>query len=455
MGDNLSNNSTLLNKFTDTSRLVEDVTQHPALSYSLLQELAEPFGSTAFIPSSSPAREVAVIISPSPSPPTPTIDTAIDASIPHSTPLKRRAENLDTLPPPKRAALIGKVKPHPSLSTPFKSPLMVSGKGAQFKTPLSSGSGATPSSNTALTGISGRPSTPLLTHTSRFKATEADPATESPLPSPSHSNKAKSRRPSASSASRPFKSPVIKPKNGSATSTSSALIVSNPSSSLGESLRIAALEKKLQLLKQAARIKAEDSEAQLEGLVIKWKKAAQNAAEDLWGMLKSSGDWGSGGGDGGGGDGASWGFGDDKSRQDGNRSWGYGEPDMEREAPYAQEGFDEPEYLAPPSPSVVERQLLATLNGPFKPRNTLLHATEERQGRWSRGTEFESGDCDGYPVDAPERPECDTLNRDEEVDHAKHEEKGKGSNLGGMLISMGIPPEALGWSDEEGEFVDP
>ncbi|KAG8865285.1 hypothetical protein FRB96_000175 [Tulasnella sp. 330] len=444
--DRPAGNSTesITGKVIDASRLIADMAEHPALSHSLLQEISEPFGDLAFVPSSSPPHEVPVLSSPSPSPPTspPPPAAAILASERQSTPLKRSAESFEDLPTPKRVALLSKVKPHPSISTPFKSPLS-----SQFKTPFKSGSNASssPKAKAAMTFPSSRSSTPLSTYASRFQAPEYGGTMQS-SPGFSSSFETKSKGPSAS---RPFKSPVIKSKH------SSASVASSSSSSLGESLRIAALEKKLQLLKQAARIKAKDSEAQLEGLVIKWKKAARDASEDLWDLLKNnSGDWGFSGDGGGGG---SWGFGDDdqskKQGQMNDNNWGYDElgKDQDLSRCDREEGLDELECLSPPSPSVMDRRLLAALNGPFKLRSTMLHATEERQARWSRGTDFDD-DRDGHPVDGPEEMGAEGMDG-EDVEDGK-EEKEKEWNLGAMLTSMGIPPGALGWNDEEGEFVE-
>lgn len=201
---------------------------------------------------------------------------------------------------------------------------------------------------------------------------------------------------------------------------------------------------------------------QLVDLVKKWKRAARDASEDLWMTIKDSGEWGSGGGGGdGGGNGGNWGYGDDdKSKDKDKGKWGWDEANQKENGG---EEEDLEDSFTPPSPSVLHRHIVNALNkpGPSVPRRTLLHATEERQARWSRDSSHDDAygaqDEDGYPVDAPEPEPVDVAQDGEKGDGAQEEEEDEKKpewNLGAMLTSMGIPPASLGWDDEEGEFVD-
>ncbi|KAG9051016.1 hypothetical protein FS837_000124 [Tulasnella sp. UAMH 9824] len=185
---------------------------------------------------------------------------------------------------------------HSSVRTPFKPPTM---KKKEVPSPVAGPSKAVPRTTqkdfavSALTSPMGPSQTP----------TGASPSTR--------------KRPRLSGVAAPFKSPLIRSTNDPTTASPRA------SSSRHA---IVALEQRLQLLKQAHKIKSEGSAEKLEQLTEKWTKVARSAAEDLWQLVRDSGSVGGTGDDARADD--DWGYAGEKGKGTGaSKNWGWDEVD--------------------------------------------------------------------------------------------------------------------------------
>ncbi|KAL1667558.1 hypothetical protein GGF50DRAFT_112104 [Schizophyllum commune] len=165
--------------------------------------------------------------------------------------------------------------------------------------------------------------------------------------------------------------------------------------------QIQALERKLQVLKRAVKVRREGEEGTLEGLVRRWTEAGREVAWEVWGLTKEAaqgGDWGygSGGGQAKGGFGSSGGFGGGFGKEeDANKGWGWDKED-------------------------------------------------EKKGGSSWGWANEGG---GESQEEEEKD--DSAQYKDEVEEVKPQQ-----TLGTMLRLLGIAPETLGWDDNEEGFVD-
>ena len=165
------------------------------------------------------------------------------------------------LPPaPKRATLASQKQQFKKLIAPFRSPLMLKKDEDTLSVDLAESKSPLP----VLLPVSKLPLTP-----------------QKPHPAPS-TTPAKTRVRTLKAASQ-FKSPL----------SSSAL-----SSERGPSIRltptIQSLERKLQLLKRAIKVKENDEEKTLVGLVKKWTEAGREVAYELWDLVKDSANKGDG-----------------------------------------------------------------------------------------------------------------------------------------------------------------
>ncbi|CAE6522594.1 unnamed protein product [Rhizoctonia solani] len=194
-----------------------------------------------------------------------------------------------------------------------------------------------------------------------------------------------------------------------------------------------ALRQRLQLLRNALRIrgladptrpagstqpvKAACNDEELEALALRWRAAAQEAAHDLWALVRdnmSADSWGSSSGA--------------SDKPDG---WGWS--DRPQHVPTGldntnteKQGLDDvgsPVMFTPPPVGKVHQSLLQNLNRPVVPRKTLL-------------------------------PPHEIASEAEEQQDAEPEDKPQYQTLGTLLTSLGIPHKVLGWQEDEGEFVN-
>lgn len=249
---------------------------------------------------------------------------------------------------------------------------------------------------------------------------DTDPASSSVFDSvPSSSSKStayKLRPPRA--VMRPFKPPAKSSHPTSAT--------------------IQALRQRVQVLRTALRIRGvadptkpvqssqpakmfDDDE--LEALGLQWRSAARDAAQDLWALVRDTAGADSWGAEGsksvGGGKEESWGW-DAKPQQ--THQAGVNTEDQSLEETQGDVLF------TPPGMDKVHQGMIKNLNRPVVPRKTMLP-----------------------PHEGPEEL---VPPQEIEMEGSEHEDEPKHHTLGTMLASLGIPPEVLGWQEEEGEFVD-
>ena len=160
---------------------------------------------------------------------------------------------------------------------------------------------------------------------------------------------------------------------------------------------IQSLERKLQLLRRALKVREDVQEEVLEGLVKKWSDAGRDAAWEVWDVVK---------------DNANSEEGQSSSQSKGKKrsieeNWGW------------EDSADQK-----------------------KPR-----VEDERNWGWEvvPVSENEGGDV---------LPEEQGTTVTEQQEAEEGEESAPQPSLGTMLIQLGIAPETLGWDEDEGNFVD-
>ncbi|KAJ7781501.1 hypothetical protein B0H16DRAFT_622208 [Mycena metata] len=158
---------------------------------------------------------------------------------------------------------------------------------------------------------------------------------------------------------------------------------------------VQALERKVQVLRRAVKVRKDGEEETLEGLVRKWTEAGREVAWEVWGLVKDNQ---SGGGD-------DWGKESQKaSSSSGKRrfedSWGWNEESGSKRV-----------------------------------------KVEDGERNW------------GWDV-SPAAAMASSQDQDHATVETVEDEEKPRDTLGTMLMRLGIAPSTLGWDDEEGEFVD-
>ncbi|KAG6857323.1 hypothetical protein H0H87_005626 [Tephrocybe sp. NHM501043] len=263
-------------------------------------------------------------------------------------------------PNPKRSTLASQKLQHKKLTTPFRSPTLTLRPKLPDTTSLAS--------NDLLTQQTFAPK-PLLAHAPT--STIEQPKTSHAFVSDENDTKRKHR---TQRASAPFKSPL-------STDASAKL------STVRMTPIIQALERKIQLLRRAIKVKEVGEEDALLELVKKWTEAGRDIAWEVWDLVKDNAsmedqDWG-------------------KSRIGGfERSWGWDDKKTNILGSKRNWGWD----IEPANPAE------------------------------------ESGNSEKHEV---------MESADDNDDSEKQQD-----TLGTMLVQLGISPETLGWSEEEGQFRD-
>ncbi|KAG2158937.1 uncharacterized protein EDB93DRAFT_432674 [Suillus bovinus] len=199
------------------------------------------------------------------------------------------------LPPaPKRATLAFQQRQFKKLITPFRSPL-IPNKDENTPSEDLLRSRSPPSILPTLPPTLKMPLTPK-----KYHHVHAAPSV----------TPAKTRVRTLKAASQ-FKSPL----------SSSASSSSGRGSSIRLTPTVQSLERKLQLLKRAVKVKEDDEEKTLVGLINKWTEAGREVAYELWDLVKDSVNKG---------DGLGW---DGGERKMGSRdsNWGWDSPGIKRE----------------------------------------------------------------------------------------------------------------------------
>lgn len=260
---------------------------------------------------------------------------------------KREEEELTAQPPnPKRATLASQKLQHKTLAKPFRSPAM--------KTPKALEPAVAP---------------PL-------------PKKEStPFEQPFNDSNLKKLKHRTQRAAGQFKSPLSLSTAGS----------SSVSASVRQTPTIQILERKVQILKRAVKIRNEGEAKTLESLVKKWTEAGREVAFEVWELVK---DTQSTGGDGWGKE--SQGTGSGKRRFE--DSWGW--------------------------------------NGESGSKRIKAEETDQNWG-------WDSRPATGHDEEERSEPAVESVEEDKPQE-----------TLGTMLMRLGIAPSTLGWNDDKGEFVD-
>jgi len=175
---------------------------------------------------------------------------------------------------------------------------------------------------------------------------------------------------------------------------------------------IQALERKVQILKRAVKVKMNDEETELERLVKKWTDAGREVAWEVWGLVKDSGrDSGCIGVSGSG-------WGEENKRGTKRRfeeGWGWDDDKDAKKTNVDAEVGRNREWNVEPGSNQEERK-------------ASCYADDEHEGDGMK-----HGICE---------------NTDYEEDEKRED------TLGTLLRQLGIAPETFGWNEDEGEFVE-
>ncbi|CAA7260196.1 unnamed protein product [Cyclocybe aegerita] len=281
-----------------------------------------------------------------------------------------QTQHANPIPRPKRSTLAAQRLQHKKLSKPFRSPVVQAPVRLAPKPILPDLSAPMVPSSSAM--ILPQRNTPL---------TSGPQPTTTVASSSSQTPDGKLRHRTTRAASQ-FKSPISAP---STALEEAELVRLTPT--------IQSLERKLQLLRRALKVREEGQEDVLEDLAKKWSDAGKDAAWEVWDLVKDNVS----------GEGSSQGKGKKRAFEE---SWGWDES-----------------------------------GDPKKPKEQ----DRERNWGWDVVPVSERGDDEAPPEveDAPEEEQEDT-----------QEEEAPRHSLGTMLMGLGIAHETLGWDEEEGNFAD-
>ncbi|KAK0490641.1 hypothetical protein IW261DRAFT_27939 [Armillaria novae-zelandiae] len=260
-------------------------------------------------------------------------------------------------PGPKRPTVMSHLRQHKKLSTPFRSPL-IKKEHDQLGSPLPA------------------VSKPLVPAAKTIMHSEVKPVEVKHTVSNDPKKKHRTIR-----AAAQFKSPL------------SAAASSHVMPSVRMTPTIQSLERRVQVLRRAVKVKKDGEEELLESLAKRWTEAARELAWELWDLVKDNGA----------NEGGSWGR-DPKHKRGFEDSWGWEEKgDQKRLKIENSWGWDEPQ------------------------RKEGGEDEDQMQGIEPRG----------------------------ENDDARDEGEDKPDNtMGLMLRQFGIAPDTLGWNEEDGMFAE-
>ncbi|KDR83381.1 hypothetical protein GALMADRAFT_638103 [Galerina marginata CBS 339.88] len=291
--------------------------------------------------------------------------TAAETTPENSKPRQTAQKNV--VPNPKRPTLAGVRLQQKKLSKPFRSPIIHPPVRLAPKPPTNSSEPLVSSANSAY-----------------LKETAAAKPTNAAASSSSQTSDTKIKHRTARAASQ-FKSPL---SSSSTMSDEAALVRLTPT--------IQSLERKLQLLRRALKVREDVQEEVLEGLVDKWSEAGREAAWEVWDRVKDNAHPEEGASN------------DKKGKKRAvEESWGWDESGDQK-----------------------------------RPK-----ANEEQERNWGWDV-VPVSDRGGEDVQAEGDGETAENEQEETNDDAPQ------PSLGTMLIQLGIAPETLGWNEEEGTFVE-
>lgn len=307
----------------------------------------------------------------------------------------KKSPNTKEIPVPtsKRPAIASRKFQSPKLTAPFRSPIM--------KKPRLVVNTATPILSPLSKKVLDSPSS---SKSSASESTQASVAGTSATP---ETSKIKHRTVRAAAQ---FKSPL----SSGASSTTVPSVKLTPT--------IQALERKLQALKRAVKVKHDGEEEILEGLVKKWTDAGREIAWEVWGLVKDMG---------GGESSAGTGKKGIKSGGWGGDQWG-----EKREGSAGKRGFEDAWGWDE--------------KGDTKKRKI---DEGERNWGWDVSSQKGEGGNDGHD-DQAMREVYEHHDGTAEVEEEEEEDEPRQDTLGTMLKQLGIAPATLGWNEDEGEFID-
>ncbi len=282
-------------------------------------------------------------------------DIASAFRLPEAPPHVKRQATL--APGPKRPTVMSHLRQHKKLSTPFRSPL-IKKENDQHISPLP---------------VVTKPPVPAAKTIMRSEVKSIE-VKHTVLNDPKKKHR-------TVRAAAQFKSPL------------SAAASSNVMPSVRMTPTIQSLERRVQVLRRAVKVKKDGEEELLESLAKRWTEAAREVAWELWDLVKDNGA----------NEGGSWGR-DPKHKRGFEDNWGWEEKrDQKRLKTENSWGWDEPQK--------------------------------------KEGEEDEDQMQDVEPHG--------------ENDAVREEEEDKPENtMGLMLRQFGIAPDTLGWNEEDGMFAE-
>ncbi|KAI5118552.1 hypothetical protein M0805_002932 [Coniferiporia weirii] len=351
---------------------------------------------------------------------------------------KKRSLDTEGIPQPsapKRMTIALQKRQHQKLLSPFRSPLLSKPNPGNVSTPNRTRTGPSLLSPLSLAFRNTDKDDP----TTPSKDADTSLITALPRTQLSKNTGFQSRPASSVKATSQFKSPLA------SSSTTSA------HSRINTSRQIQELERKLQLLKRASKIKKDGDEEKLVQLVQKWRGVGREAAYELWQIVRDndgSSDApypGTNSKSSGGSFSSGWFSSPDKRTNNGfsgQSNWGWDAPPDERKPG----DENDEDAFEPESPSKLEDTLYRSLRKkPTVVRTSMLPPTP-------RGAYFEQ-----YKRETNEERHYtgeDGHDEDNGDDEGPDPSVASSKSLGTMLLQIGIAHETLGWVEDEGDFVD-
>ena len=216
------------------------------------------------------------------------------------------------------------------------------------------------------------------------------------------------------------------------------------------------MERRLQLLRRAVKIRADGEEEKLEKLTTKWQSVGRELAWELWAVVREQGQhdrWGVEVGKSDfRGQKRDWGWDDTTVPGKGKNgtgfeaNWGFADSDMNQPARYGEETLDESGTWTSPSPTKLEAELWKTIRKTTKKPLRLhpdLRAAGDLSGHKGELSTSEGENC---------KASSSRQREEEEIDETTETRE---NTLGTMLRQFGIADETLGWNEDDGDFVAP
>ncbi len=208
--------------------------------------------------------------------------------IPQTSPIRSSLKPLSTMPAPKRPTVTGHKRQFKKLSTPFRTPQMI------------------------------LPSSPPKKKAKRESSPSKKESMPPPPPPPPRKPSDVKKQHRTIRASGPFKSPLTVAQDGD-----------KPTVRMTPSIQ--SLERKVQILKRALKVKNDGDEEILQDLAKQWTEAGREVAWQLWDIVKETGSSNSG----------SWGADSARKKRGFDGSWGWEEQGDKKKMKMDSWGWDE------------------------------------------------------------------------------------------------------------------